>query len=360
MTVLLLLLRRIYWESSVVKDLLSIDEWFCVEHQLRYISLLKGRVGLTRRRSECFVKLWAYLLLKYQQQLGNAVEPLKELYLPEGFVPCTHREANELFYADEDRGSERAAGMMIDKLVALGLIEKEFDGNNICIRICSMMPDINQSTQVAQSVKFFTDNFNPRTDAIPVATFLARNYDWMNKKIHGTPQIIARKLRNYAKQYSKGMRVLRRCDTQDAVGICILHPVASESEENFFLPATKSLHLTISSQTDPFNIAKPGDEDCTSVFIRSFEIDSRYQHHDSLCQLLKDAQQTFINMQGDFPNLCDLYSMTIHPFVQSLALALGFQKTSQDPHISINWMYMALDKYLALDIQQAVSNLKLD
>ncbi|WP_228060212.1 hypothetical protein [Plectonema radiosum] len=346
--------------SAAVKDLLSIDEWFCIEHRLKYISLLKGKVGLTRRRSECFVKLWAYLLLKQQQELGIAVKPLTELDLPQGFVPCTHREANELFYAQEDRGSERAAGMMIDKLVALGLIEKEFDGNNICIRICSPLPDINQSTKPTQSAKLFADSFNPRTDAIPAATFLASNYDWMNKKTTAAPHRIAKILRNWAKQYSKGMRVLRRCDTQNPVGICILYPVASESEENFFLPPSKSLHLSTASQTDPFNIATPGDADCTSAFIRSFQIDPNYQQHDNLCQLLKDARQTLINMQADFPNLCDLYTLTIHPSAQSLALAMGFQKTSQDPQISLYWMYMPLDKYLTLDIEQAASNLKLD
>ncbi len=343
-----------------MRDFTNIDQWFYVEHRHRYISLLKGRVGLTRRRSECFVKLWAYLLLKQQQELGITVKPLTELDLPQGFVPCTHREANELFYAEEDRGSERAAGMMIDKLVALGLIEKEFDGNNICIRICSTLSDINESTQVAESIELITDRFNPRTDAIPVATFLARQYDWMNKKTTAAPQRIAHRLRTWAKQYSQGMRVLRRCDTQDPVGVYILYPVASESEENFFLPPSKSLHMSTASQTDPFNIAEPGNEDCTSLFIRSFQIDSSYLHHESLCQLLKDARQTLISMQADFPNLCDLYTLTIHPFAQSLALAMGFQKTSQDPQTSLYWMYMALDKYLTLDIEQAVSNLKLD
>ena len=345
-----------------MRDLVSIDEFFNVEHRRRYVALLKGQVGLTRRRAECFVKLWAYLLLKQQLELGNMKhEPLTELYLPKGFIACTHREANELFYSEQDRGSERAAGMMIDKLVALGLIEKEFDGNNICIRICSGLPGINESTQISESVELFTDSFNPRTDAIPVATILARNYDWMNKKTTAAPQRIARILRIWAKQYSKGMRVLRRCDNQDPVGVCVLYPVACESEDNFFLPPSKSLYLTInSSQTDPFKMAKAGDEDCTSLFIRSFEIDSRYQQHHNYCQLLRDGQQTFISMQADFPNLCDLYTLVIHPSVQALALAMGFQKTIQDPQVSLYWMYMALDKYLTLDIEQAAANLKLD
>ena len=341
-----------------MRDLVCIDKWFSVEDRRKYISLLKGRVGLTRRRSECFVKLWAYLLLKQQLESGNAVKPLTELSLPEGFVPCTHREANELFYAQEDRGSERAAGMMIDKLVALGLIEKEFDGNNICIRVRSALPDINKSKPITESIEFVTDSFNPRTDAIPVATFLARNYDWMNKKTTAAPQIIARKLRNYAKLYLKGMRVLRRCDTQDAVGFSLFYPVACESEENFFLAPSKSLHLSTPSPNDPFNIAKIGDEDCTSVFIRSFQIDRKYQNHNTFCQFLKDARQTFIRMQEDFPNICDLHTFSINPSSQTLALALGFQKTSEDQQIC--WMYLPLDKYLTLDIEKAASNLKLN
>ena len=343
-----------------MKDLVSIDEFFDIEHQRRYVALLKGRVGLTRRRAECFVKLWAYLLFKQHSELGITNEPLTELDLPSGFVACTHREANELFYAQEDRGSERAAGMMIDKLVALGLIEKEFDGNNICIRICPTLSDLDQSTQAAEPVELITDNFNPRTDAIPVATFLARQYDWMNKKTTAAPQRIARKLRIWVKQYSKGMRVLRCCETQAPVGVYILYPIAAESEENFFLPPSKSLHLSTASTTDPFNIASPRDEDCTSLFIRSFQIDSQYLQHSSLCQLLEDARQTFITMQADFPNLCDLYTLTVNPFAQSLALTMGFQKTSQDPQMSLYWMYMPLDKYLTLDFEQAISNLKLD
>ena len=62
-----------------MRDLVSIDEFLDVEHRRRYVALLKGRVGLTRRRAECFVKLWAYLLLKQHSELGivNAlVQPI--------------------------------------------------------------------------------------------------------------------------------------------------------------------------------------------------------------------------------------------------------------------------------------------
>ncbi len=338
----------------------TIDQWFPVEQQRHYVSRLRRRVGVTRRRAEYFVKLWAYLLLKQQQEQGKHLQrPLTELELPEGFIPCTHREAHELFYGQQERGSERAAGMMIDKFVALGLIEKDFDGNNTCIRICSPLPNLDYHEQSTENIQLAPDNFNPRTDAIPVASFLATNYNWMNKKATAAPQKIARILRNWAGKYSTGMRVLRRCDTQDAVGFYVFYPTARESEENFFLPPSKSLHLSIASEIDPITMAIPGDNDCTSIFVRSFQLDSRYQQHSSMCQLLADAQQNLMGMQSDFPNLCDLYTLAIHPNSEKLATAVGFQKTSQDPQLSLYWMYLALDKFLSLDIEKAVSLLKL-
>jgi hypothetical protein len=162
----------------------SIDEWFPIEQQRKYVSGLKEkmRVGLTRRRAEYFIKLWAYLFLKQQLEQGKELQPpITELALPEGFVVCTHREAQDLFYSQTDRGSDRAAGMMIDKLMALGLIEKEFDGNTIRIRIHSPLPNFQESTEAPESVELVADVFNPRTDAIPVATLLARYYNWMKK-----------------------------------------------------------------------------------------------------------------------------------------------------------------------------------
>jgi hypothetical protein len=65
-------------------------------------------------------------------------------------------------------------------------------------------------------------------------------------------------------------------------------------------------------------------------------------------------------MQVDFPNLCDIYTIPLHPADQLLASALGFQKTTQDPQLPLSWMYIPLDKFLAIDFEQAVSNLKFD
>jgi hypothetical protein len=336
-----------------------IDLWFLVQQQRSYVTKLLGRVGLTRRRAEYFVRLWVYLLVKQQQEMGVMLKPpLAQLHLPQGFVSCTHREAAELFYGMQDRGSNRAAGMMLDKLAALGLINKQFDGNTICIQI-QALPEL-ASSESLESVPLVLDAFNLRTDAVPVAAFLARNYNWRYKSAVAVPPKIARVLRHWASQYATGMRVLRRSDNANPVGFYALYPTTAASEEYFFLPPRKSLHLSSASETDPIEMATPGDRGCTTVFIRSWMIDHPYLQSSRLSEFLRDAQKTLIQMQADFPNLCDLQTLIIHPSYEKLALSLGFQKTGQDPQSFIYWMYLALDRFLALDIEQVVAELSLD
>lgn len=337
-----------------------IDQWFPIEQQRNYISMLLNprRVGLTRRRAECFVRLWTYLLLKQQQELGSVLrQPLTQLQLPEGFVACTHREAAELFYANKDRGSDRAAGMMIDILAALGLIQKDFDGNTICLQI-RCVPNLHESFESAQPVEFVLDEFNPRTDAVPVASFLAHNYNWMNNTTATVPHKIKKLLRSWAVQYPTGMRVLRRRDTSHPVGFYVLYPVAPESEEKFSLPPGKSLHLSSASDIDPVKIAIPGKDDCTSIMVRSWMIDAPYKNWQNVHRFLEDVQHTLVRMQADFPNLCDFYALLIHPRYEALVQALGFQKIGIDPKIAVYWLYMAVDQFLALDMAEIVSKLE--
>ncbi|MEP0872526.1 hypothetical protein NDA01_22165 [Trichocoleus desertorum AS-A10] len=346
--------------SSLKPELL--DQWFPVQQQQHYVSQWMGigRVGLTKRRAECLVQLWAYLFLKQQFQLGQMPKAsLTALGSLEGLVPCTHREAAELFYSKTERGSDRAAGMMIDRLAALGLIEKKFDGHTICIGIRPLpSPPPPKDPSLPEVLP---DAFNPRTDTIPIASLLARNYSWMDKDPSAiAPQKIAKILRCWAQQYPKGMRVLRRCDNLTAVGINILFPVASESEVNFFLPPTKSLYLTTSTEVDPFKIATPGDPDCTSIFVRSWMIDPPYMQRQQMYQFLEDGRQTLVAMQEDFPNLCDIYALAIHPIYEELQPAIGFHKTCQAPQSLLYWTYQPVDRYLALDLKQAVATLKLD
>jgi hypothetical protein len=63
---------------------------------------------------------------------------------------------------------------------------------------------------------------------------------------------------------------------------------------------------------------------------------------------LQDVQQTLQKMQQDFPQLCDLHTLVIHPSYEAMADRLGFQKTIQDAKLSVYWMYMALDRFLDL------------
>ncbi len=337
-------------------DIAKLDSWYSQSQRRAAVSLLMKRVGVTRTRAECFVRLWIYLSVKQLQESQPRLKPpLTKLELPATEVQCTHREAAELFYSDSDRGSDRAAGMMLDKLAALGLIAKHFDGNATAIQI-QPIPEILDPPKPENSVKLKLDDFNPRCDAIPVANLLASYYNWMNRSTNAVPQKIAKVIRLSAAQYSKGMRVLRRCDNLNPVGFYLLYPTASESDVNFFSAPSKSLHLGSVSDIDPFKMALPGDRNCQSVFVRSWVIDPKYLEEYRIA-FLEDSQTVLTQMQTDFPNLCDLYTLMIHHSYEKMSYALGFQKTHSDAQLSLYWMYLALDRFLALDIKEALKNL---
>ena len=336
-------------------DISQLNEWFPYQQQQPIIEQLSHRVGLTRIRAEYFLRLWIYLLIKQQsaQPSSQIQPPLQQLELLSEAVSCSHSEAASLFYAGKDEGSDRSAGMMLDKLAALGLIKKHFDGNTTRIEIqpIALTKAIITPPKAERSLSLHLDNFDPRCDAVPVANLLAVNYSWMNRSLDIVPHRITRLLRKWAKQYPTGMRVLRRTDNQNPVGFYLLYPTAAESELSFSSSPAKGLHLTSLEEEDPFTLAEPGDEDCTAVFIRSWMIDPVYLE-DYRVPLLQDAQETLKRMQQDFPNLCDLHTLIIHPSYETMAIALGFQEIGQ--HLSrdtqLCWMYQALDRYLSLDI----------
>lgn len=329
--------------------------WFSRDQQRSLADRLTHRVGVTRTRADCFVRLWVYLLVKYyQDHLPHLKPPLGELEsLPESIV-CTHREAAEVFYGDREQGSDRAAGIMLDKLAALGLIQKTFDGSTTRILI-NPLAEVPERPHAAAIADLKIDCFDPRCDAVPIANLLATNYNWMNRNNEAAPQRISRLLRQWADEYATGMRVLRRCDNFHPVGFYLLYPTASESEFNFFDSPSKSLHLSSLSAIDPFKLAKPGDANCLCVFVRSWMIDVPYLQTYRI-PFVEDVQQTLIQMQQDFPNLCDLYTLLIHPNYETLAQAVGFQKTGKATQ-SICWMYLAIDRFLTLDIKTALAHL---
>ncbi|MBW4421481.1 MAG: hypothetical protein KME13_19995, partial [Myxacorys californica WJT36-NPBG1] len=152
-----------------------LNELFPIEQQRNYIRMMQGRGGLTRQRAEYFVRLWAYLLLKQREELDGCLpRSLDQLSAPEGLVACTHREAADVFYSNKERGSDRAAGLMIDRLAALGLLDKRYDGQTLSLQIRSL-PEL-EIQPSKEPIQFLADNFNPRTDAISVANLYARNY----------------------------------------------------------------------------------------------------------------------------------------------------------------------------------------
>lgn len=335
-----------------------LNQFFPPEQQQKYVSALLERGGLTRRRAECFVRLWAYLLLKQSlRSPQQPITPLTQLHPTDDLVSCTHREAAELFYGDQNRGSDRAAGMMIDQLVALGLLEKRFDGQTLCLKI-RPLPELRVAAKRLEPIVLKPDSFNPRTDAIPVAGLIRQTYAMAAEDTPASPQRIARILRQWAQSYPLGLRVLRRCDNLNPVGVAILYPTAHDSEEIFSRPPSKSFYLTSNLEVDPVKMAHLGDPNCLSVYIRAWIIDPTFLQHQYICEFLCDMQQTLTQMQADFPNLCDLYSPVIHPLYEELRIALGFQKTCED-RMPFYWAYLSLDRYLALDIEHALTSFKL-
>ena len=342
-------------------DLEELDIWFSGEQRRTLTSLLMKRVGLTRTRADYFVRLWVYLSIKQKQHHQPQFKPpLAELDCLQEAIACTQREAAELFYCDSERGSDRAAGMMLDKLERLGLIKKFFDGTTTCIEIQPMVNVINESHHSQQpqpqTVQLQTDAFDPRCDTIPIANQLAPYYNWMYGTTDAVPHRFAQHLRRLAQQYSTGMRVLRRSDNLNPVGFYLLFPTAKNSESLFFSPPSRSISLAF-SDVDAFEMAKPGDENCLSIFVRSWMIDRVYQQEYQVL-FLQDVQQVLVKMQQDFPNICDLYALLIHPSIEPLTQALGFQKLGGDSQSSIGWIYLPVDRFLGLDIQQALKQLK--
>lgn len=333
-------------------DVTQLDQWFPPSARQAIVAQLVKRVGLTRIRAEYFVRLWVYLLVKQQGNDRPSVgdhrlpKPLTELVPLDHPEVCSLSEVSQLFYYDQDQGSDRSAGMILVKLAALGLIHKSFDGNTTQITILPIPELMAAAPPLAEVV---IDQFDPRSDAIPVANMLAQNYNWMNRNQETVPHRIVQLLRQWSSQYPIGLRVLRRCDNGNPVGIYVLYPTAKVSEANFFTSPGKGMHLSSMQSVDPFVMAEVVDAECVSVFIRSWMIDLLYlTTHKQL--FLKDVQQTLGKMQQDFPNLCDLHTLIIHPRYEAMALDLGFQKTIQDSKLSVYWMYLALDRFLALTL----------
>lgn len=328
----------------------DINEWFPPTHQQLHIETIIGQFGLTRRQATCFVRLWGYA---YAQQSDKS-PPLKLLSRHVESFCCSHSEAASLFYCDHPRGSDRAAGMMIDQLVGKHLVRREpFDGGPTRLGLKIPHSFLPKATSAPDS-QLYTNAFNGRQDTSFVAALLEKSYGWVSQRSETTSFKIAKVLRRWATQYPDGLRVIRKVVDDEPVGFTALFPTHPDSEEKFHLPPSSSLYLSTMDSDDPIKMASPGDAECYAVFIRSWQVKPTYWDYPTVCQFMQDAQTTLRRMQQSFPNLCDLYSIAIHPALESLALALGFKPMKADPNSSLHWIYMPLDQFLALDIDEVL------
>jgi hypothetical protein len=213
------------------------------------------------------------------------------------------------------------------------------------------LPEISASS----GIQLYTDAFNVRQDASRVAVFLEDVYSWVSQRSETTSFKIIQVLRRWAAEYPAGLRVMRTEADHEPVGFAAFYPTHPDSEEQFHLPPSSSLHLSTLDGHDPIQIAAPGDAMCYAVFVRSWQIKPPYWNYATVCQFLQDAQTTLKQMQQEaFPNLCDIYTITVHPNLEALAFALGFKPMKSDLGSSLRWIHMPLDQFVALDIDEAL------
>lgn len=334
----------------------DVEEWFPLDLQNKYIDHIVRQPGLriTRRQATYFVRLWGY---GYLVQQGLETAPITVLKRPVSSFYCSHSDAADLFYT-ETQGTPRAAGQMVDKLASKNLLRRgEADG--IATRLSLNIPqsfELPDEKDIDDS--FFADAFDPRGDATLVASLLEDLYSYDPERPESMLYNIKKGLRQWAKQYPEGLRVLRSETTQEPVGFAAFLPAHPDSEEKFDLSPSRSLHLSRLDvrDEDPIQVATKGDLDCYTVFVRSWQIQLDVWTYETACTFIKDSRETLKQMRDDFPNLSDIYTIAIHPLSENFALTLGFRMTKADPNSSLRWLYMPLDRFLALDYGDVLLN----
>ncbi|MEL7507914.1 MAG: hypothetical protein AAFX51_04900 [Cyanobacteria bacterium J06636_28] len=333
----------------------AVEEWFPLDIQTKYIEHIVRQPGLkiTLRQATYFVRLWGY---GYLIQHGVEHAPITTLTRNISSFYCSHSDAADLFYT-QTQGTPRAAGQMLDKLAAKKLLRRgEADG--VATRLSLKIPQSFELPDIPEDDTFYTDAFDPRNDALLVASFLEKLYSYDTERPEAMLHNIKKGLRQWARLYPEGLRVLRRASTQEPVGFAAFFPPHPDSEEKFDLPPSRSLHLSRLDvrEEDPIKVAEKGDPDCYTVFVRSWQIQPAVWTYENACELVKDSQTTLRKIRDDFPNMSDIYTMAIHPLSEDFALTLGFRTMKGDPDSSLSWLSMPLDRFLALDYEDVLLN----
>jgi hypothetical protein len=333
----------------------DVEEWFPLDIQNKYIEHIVHQPGLhiTLRQATYFVRLWGY---GYLIEHGIEHAPISTLNRQISSFYCSHNDAADLFYT-QTNGTPRAAGQMLDKLASKNLLRRgEADG--VATRLNLNIPQNFEIPTKDTDETFFTDTFNLRNDTTFVARFLEKLYSYDREKPESMLHNIKKGLRQWARSYPEGLRVLRRVSNQEPVGFAALFPIHPDSEEKVDLSPSLSLHLSRlnTREEDPIKVAEKGDPDCYTVFVRSWQIQPPFWTYENACALVRDSQATLAKMQKDFPNLSDIYTMAIHPLSEDFALTLGFQTMKADNDSSLRWLSMPLDHFLALDYEDVLLN----
>ncbi|MBT9313268.1 hypothetical protein IXB28_13715 [Leptothoe kymatousa TAU-MAC 1615] len=334
----------------------NVEEWFPRDIQNKYIEHIVHQPGfkITRRQATYFVRLWGYGYLMHQ---GMAAAPISTLNRQISSFYCSHSDAADLFYT-ETSGTPRAAGQMIDKLASKNLLRRgEADG--VATRLSLNIPQSFEPTDPEVEDSFFTDAFDARNDATLVASLLEDVYSYDPERPESMLYNIKKGLRQWARKYPEGLRVLRRESTGEPIGFSAFLPAHPDSEEKFDLAPSLSVHLSRLDvrDEDPIQVATKGDPDCYAVFVRSWQIQLNLWTYETACTFIKDSHQTLQTIREDFPNLSDIYTIAIHPLSENFALTLGFRATKADPNSSLRWLYMPLDRFLALDYEDILLNI---
>ena len=332
----------------------AVDTWFPLKYQQQHANHITGQCGLTPTQARHFVKLWAYGHAKHHGSDTDTIEVLERKI--DSFF-CSHREAALLFYG-ASQGSTRSAGLMLDKFVAKQLVRREsFQGSTT--RLSLHIPEGFDLFKDCQFQEIYTDQFDPRNDTSFVAMMLEELFVFDVERPKTLLQNFRRMLREWAKRYPEGLRVLRySLKNNRPIALSTVFPIHPDSEICFDLPPSEGLYVTKLhlGVEDPIQFPSKNSSECHVAYIRGWNIHKDFWNYENALRLFKDTQESLRKMQNKFPNLSDLYTISLHPRMADFALNLGFELMVSDPDTSMSWLYMPLDKFLAIDGEDILLN----
>ncbi len=343
----------------------EIDIWFPAKYRKLYVEHLTGLSAFTPKQADYFVRLWGY---GYLQQEGIEKTPISWLSSTIRPFRCSHRDAADLFYGKDEKGA-RAAGNMIDTFCKKEYsVRESFSGANNITRITLqnlgslVLPDHQKSKDDHEASKIYIAGFDVRNDRKQVADFVDKLYTLDPNSPNSVQRNIEGGLRDWAKRYPQGMKVLRYVDAEsgipeETIGLVAAFPVHEDSEDVFYESPRKSFYLGTyqKGMQDKIQYAGKGD-DCYSACIRCWQIKPSLWTFDNALMLFNETQTILKSMRDEYPDVSELYSIPIHPQIQKFALSLGFQILHKGNSQDMYWLHMPIDRFLQIDGDMVINN----